>query len=69
MEAESFVSVVTSLATVVGRDFIFFLLHILSANQKLCLWHLTSRYSCLFYGNLSAEYDYFLFNKRWVAAF
>ena len=36
MEAESFVSVVTSLATVVGRDFIFFFIaHFICQSEAL----------------------------------
>lgn len=35
-----------AVVTIGGRDFIVFLLYILCANHKLCLWYLTSRYLC-----------------------
>ena len=41
---QNFVPVVTPAATVVRCDFMF-LLQILSANHKLCLWHITSIYT------------------------
>ena len=64
---QNFVPVVTPAATVVRCDFMF-LLEILSANHKLCLWHITSIYFCsLEEKSSSHSADYLWFNQRWVA--
>ena len=56
---QRFVSVVTTAAAVVRRDFIVFLVKISSNNQELCSWNMVSRYFCSLHKKNSSQSDYF----------